>query len=87
MMRVKIERIGEGLHPSEVVVAIRTADGSARLVVAARSIVDDSVDVGFPIDKRDGLALVELPRETTTGSWRVWVSEEALVPHRAAEAA
>lgn len=87
MMRVKIERVSEGLHPSETVVAVRTADGSEKMVVASRSIVDDTVDIGYPIDRRDGLALVELPRETTTGSWRVWVSEDALVPHRATVAA
>lgn len=80
MMRVKVEEVGNGLHPSEVVVSVRTTDGSERLVVDRRSLSSDhSLEVGYPIDNRDGLFLVELPRETTTGSWRVWVPEAETV--------
>lgn len=78
-MRVKIEQVGSGIHPSEVVVAIQTADGPERVVVDRRSIERNSLEVGYPIDKRDQRLLVELPRETTTGTWRVWVDADKLI--------
>ena len=74
-MRVKIERIGRGAHPSEMVVAVKTVDGEEKLVVHERSVKDDSLDIGFPINREDSNLLVELPRETISGAWRVWVPE------------
>lgn len=80
MMRVKVEVVGDGLHPSEVVVSVRTTEGLERLVVDRRSLSgNQSLEVGYPIDSRDDLFLVELPRETTTGSWRVWVNASETV--------
>ena len=79
MMRLKVAEIGKGLHPSEVVAAVRTADGVERLVVSRRSIQDSSIQVGWPLGEKDSLALVELPRETQTGAWRVWVNKDQLV--------
>ena len=85
MMRIKVEEVGKGLHPSEVVVSVRTTDGAARLVVDRRSLsADHTLKVGYPIDSRDNLFLVELPRETTTGSWRVWVNAAETVRETAA---
>lgn len=75
-MRVKIDNRSPGLHPSEVVVGLRTADGIERLVVHQRSISEDSLDIGFPISDESNQYLVELPRETQSGAWRVWVSKE-----------
>ena len=80
MMRVKVEEVGDGLHPSEVVVSVRTTEGAERLVVDRRSVADNqSLEVGYPIDNYEKLFLVELPRETTTGTWRVWVHESETV--------
>lgn len=80
MMRVRIEEVRNGLHPSEVVVSVRTTEGMERLVVDRRSIAQNhSIEVGYPIDRRENLFLVELPRETTTGSWRVWVAEDQTI--------
>ncbi|HEY0329968.1 MAG TPA: hypothetical protein VGC77_12810 [Rhodopseudomonas sp.] len=79
MMRLKVEQIGEGLHPSETIVSIRTPTGSERVVVSTRSIVGDSIPVGWPLGNKDALTLIELPRETETGSWRIWVPSDQLV--------
>jgi hypothetical protein len=78
-MRLKIEKSGVALHPSETVVEIRTALGTERLVVDKRSIESNSLSVGSPVGKRDDLLLVELPRETMTGLWRVWVKKNSLL--------
>ncbi len=79
MMRLKVEKISEGLHPSEAIVSVKTSTGSERVVVSTRSIVGDSIPVGWPLGKSDQLTLVELPRETETGSWRVWVPSDELI--------
>ncbi len=78
MMRLTVEEVGRGLHPSEAVVAVKTAEGHERLVVSRRSIVNSSIEVGWPLGHRDDLCLVELPRETQTGAWRVWVHKDQL---------
>jgi hypothetical protein len=49
-------------------------DGSEQLVVDVRSIDEHhSLDVGYPVGQHNGHFLVELPRETFKGAWRVWV--------------
>jgi hypothetical protein len=75
MMRVKIRKIGRGLHPSEAVVEIQTASGgSERLTVDQKSIRNGTIFVGWrPIAEKRKQWLIELPRETMSGTWRVWV--------------
>lgn len=74
-MRVKIEEVGVGQHPSEKVVKIETTEGPEQLVVDRRSIQEQSLDVGYPVGQHNGHFLVELPRETFRGAWRVWVEK------------
>jgi hypothetical protein len=78
-MRVKIEEIGIGQHPSERVVKIETTEGPEQLVVDGRSIEQQSLDVGYPIGQHNGHFLVELPRETFKGAWRVWVETGTVI--------
>lgn len=76
MMRLRVEKIGNGLHPSEVVVGVRTTSGVQQLHVNEDSLdAEGGVGVGWPVGQdQDGkLLLVELPGETANGSWRVWV--------------
>ena len=79
-MRIKVRKIGEGLHHSEVVVEVKTVGGMERLVVANRALRDNSILVGAPLAqrKRDQV-LVELPRETMSGASRVWVKSNNLI--------
>jgi hypothetical protein len=75
-MRLRAQKIRDGLHPSEVVVAVATTEGRERLVVNSASFTDNSLEIGYPInrDQQDNY-LVELPQETDSGTWRVWVPE------------
>jgi hypothetical protein len=83
MMRVKVHELWAGMHPSEVLVEVLTADGGAEEVfLDRRSIKNGSVLIGYPVGSRDGHFLIELPRETARGCWRVWVSPEMLIPDR-----
>jgi hypothetical protein len=76
-MRVKIQQVGRGSHPSEVMVSVNTIDGEERLVVHKRSLQEgDSLEIGYPINKDSSNYLVELPRETLKGEWRVWVPDD-----------
>ena len=72
-MWLKVQEAGAALHPNEVVVAVKTDVGSERLVVHRRSLFNGALDIGYPISERDDLYLIELPRETMSGLWRVWV--------------
>jgi hypothetical protein len=78
-MRVKIEEVGTGQHPSEKVVKVETVEGPEQLVVDKRSIYKQSLDVGYPVSQHNGHLLVELPRETFRGLWRVWVDKQIIV--------
>ena len=73
-------KVSDGLMPNEKVARIETADGKAEEVaVSAQNIQNDRL-VAFEIgrDKEKGRVLVELPRESATGRWRVWVKESAI---------
>jgi hypothetical protein len=79
-MRVKVQEIGAALHPSEVVVQVKTATGTENLIVDKRSIESNSLSIGSPLARGDNnLVLIELPRESMSGAWRVWVKENSLV--------
>lgn len=86
MMRLKVERVGDGLHPSEIVVSVRTKTGPEEVVVDPRSIRDSSLSVGWPVGREGTFLLVELPRPTARGTKRIWVSKDDLVPDEAARA-
>ena len=77
-MLVKVKEEGEGIHPNEVVVSILTQDGPERLVVHRRSIHDGGIEIGYPIFEENEYYLIELPRETMGGLWRVWVAKSHL---------
>jgi hypothetical protein len=74
-MRIKITGREEGPIPSEAVVTISTTSGAEEVVVHTSQASSDSVEAGF-IGERGNEVLVELPRETLSGRWRVWVPKE-----------
>lgn len=79
MPRLKVRRIGDGLHPSEVVVAVTTVDGALEeVLVDNQSLSNDALEIGYPVATEGDRSLVELPRETARGSWRLWVPTSAL---------
>lgn len=79
-MRLKVEEVGIGLHPSEVFVKVTTVEGPQELVVNKRSLHQSTIDVGEPISRQDdNFFLVELPAETSNGAWRIWVDKSVIV--------
>ncbi|CDX17300.1 hypothetical protein MPL3356_250003 [Mesorhizobium plurifarium] len=77
-MKVRVRHIGPATHPSEVVVSVDTTTGAEHLVVNQRSLKDNKLEIGYPINSLDSNLLVELPRETINGSWRVWVPQASV---------
>jgi hypothetical protein len=86
-MRVRVRQIGKAIHPSEVVVEVQTARGDERLAVDRESIQENSLSIGWPISKRKTQYLVELPRETMSGTWRVWVKQDQILPDKESKGA
>lgn len=78
-MQVQIETQTAAIHPNEVVVTIGTVDGSEQLVVHKRSMIGSSLEIGYPIAAEGDRYLIELPRETFSGLWRIWVPKESIV--------
>ena len=69
MSRIRIEVLGEGQHPSERIIAVTTADGVRETVFVDKESLDNStIDVGYPVGSSHGRVLIELPRETTSGT-------------------
>lgn len=74
-MQLKISGTRDALHPSEVVVVVNTTNGTESLVVDKKSLQGEFLEIGHPIGTKDNNVLVELPRETYSGAWRVWVGQ------------
>lgn len=71
-------KIVDGFMPSEKVARIETADGKIEdVAVSARNIRGDKL-LASEIGRRDGEVLVELPRESASGRWRIWVKESSI---------
>lgn len=77
-MRVKVDKTEAGLHPDEIVVVIEGEDGPEGIVVHSQSIKNQSLEVGQPVARRGKKCLIELPAETSSGAWRIWVDEDLL---------
>lgn len=81
MMRVKVTEITKGPGPNERIVGIDTVDGVVEEVAVVDSLLlgGTALDVGFPVRRDAANALVELPRESLSGNWRVWVPLASLI--------
>ena len=79
-MRLQVTRISEGPGPGEIVVGVITMTGATeQVVVHVTGMMDDTIDVGYPLASSDEQRLIELPRESVSGKWRLWVPQAAMV--------
>jgi hypothetical protein len=84
MMLLKIKKLGEGLHPSEIFVSVETKSGPEQVAVDAKALRNGTLPIGWPVGRTGSFLLVELPRPTVSGIRRVWVRKEELIPDRTA---
>lgn len=73
MARIAVENVEEGLHPSELAVFLRTADGTVEEVAVDHQLVEENQLRAYPVGQERNRVLVELPRETISGAWRIWM--------------
>lgn len=78
-MKLSVSTVGSGLHPSEVLVKVETRAGDEEMIVDRTVVNDEKVEVGAILAKEEGYTLVQLPRETMRGAWRVWVPSQSVV--------
>lgn len=78
-MEAKVKcNVVDGLMPAEKIARIQTADGRIEDVsVSAQSISGDKL-LASEIGRQEGKVLVELPRESASGRWRIWVKESSI---------
>lgn len=87
-MRVKFTFLADGPGPSETVIGIRTVGGHQEEVVLSKRLVGGGgVEIGTPLLQEEDRILVELPRESTSGRWRIWVPVSEIVPSPKMQAA
>jgi hypothetical protein len=79
MQFVRCNVLATGPGPSEQIVGIDTVEGKEEVVLHSSALVSqDRFEVGV-IGYENDRALVELPRESASGRWRVWVPTTALI--------
>lgn len=78
-MRLQVKKVSDGPGPGEVVVEVETASGIyEEVILHAKTIEGNTVEIGHPIAHREEKSLVELPRESMSGRWRVWVPSSSV---------
>ena len=81
MCKIKCE-IEDGLIPSEKVARITTVGGKREEVAVSDQLVDMRAGaiVASEVGRsKDGHVLVELPRESASGRWRIWVEGDLVL--------
>jgi hypothetical protein len=79
-MLLSVKSVSNAIHPSEVVATVDTINGEVSLVLDRMDVVGNAIKIGRPIANGGDTVLVELPRETMTGLWRVRVPKESVKP-------
>ena len=79
-MHLRVTKLADGPGPGEVVVEVTTITGATeQVVVHVSGMVGDTIDVGHPLASGEEQQLIELPRESTSGKWRLWVPQSDMV--------
>lgn len=74
-MYIRCQFITDGPGPSEHVVGIETKSGQEQVVLSTRALDNGYLDIGEPLSREGQNFLIELPRESASGRWRIWVPE------------
>lgn len=78
-MTAKVEcKIIKGVTPNTRIARIQTADGGYDEVVVSSQNFKGKKLLAWEIGRRDNTVLVELPRESVSGRWRMWVKASSV---------
>jgi len=79
MIKIETTKVLDGLIPAEKIARVQSADGRIEEVsVSVKDIAAGNKLMASEIGRREGKVLVELPRESASGRWRIWVNEKAV---------
>lgn len=79
MIKVSTSSVEDGLMPAEKIARIEVAGGEIEEVsVSVNDISADNKLMASEIGRQGERVLVELPRESASGRWRVWVDANAI---------
>lgn len=81
MYRVKFEQISNGRVASERIACLLTADGVEEEVIIAPEYIEGDCVLLPPVAEEQGRMLFELPQESASGRWRLWISTEKVNPN------
>jgi hypothetical protein len=76
-MKVNCEVV-DGLMPTEKVARIENAEGQIEEVAVPEQNIQGGKLLASEIGRSEGKVLVELPRESTAGRWRIWIKESSI---------
>jgi len=79
MIKVSTNSVEDGLMPAEKIAIIEIENGEIEEVsVSERDISSDNKLIASEIGRQGERVLVELPRESASGRWRVWVKSASV---------
>ncbi|MEO8051175.1 MAG: hypothetical protein ABI833_12235 [Acidobacteriota bacterium] len=67
--------IEDGLIPAEKIVRVEDADGATEEITVSTGSINDNRLVASVIGTDGDRVLIELPRESASGRWRMWVNK------------
>ena len=76
MSKVKVESISDGRIASEKIARVLTADGVEEEVFVAPEQLEGSYVYLPEVYSDEDRVLVELPQESSTGLWRLWIRRD-----------
>lgn len=69
----------DGLMPNEKIVKIKTTSGSFESVEVSAGNIQGGKLMAFEVGRDPvGNVLIELPRESVSGRWRIWVDKSTI---------
>jgi hypothetical protein len=74
-----IGKIEEGLMPTEKIVRVEDAEGGIEEIPVSSRSIDDGKLVASEIGRLEDKVLIELPRESASGRWRIWVKQSTVL--------
>ncbi len=76
-MKLLCKQVVKGPGPGEVIVDLPTSSGTEDVIVDDSFVTDMYLHV-WEICSQGDKILVELPRETSAGNWKIWVSRDSV---------
>ncbi|HEY7337242.1 MAG TPA: hypothetical protein VH639_20290 [Bryobacteraceae bacterium] len=65
--------------PTEKIVRVEDAEGGIEEIPVSSRSIDDGKLVASEIGRLEDKVLIELPRESASGRWRIWVKQSTVL--------